>query len=176
MNRRRRHSIPWLMLTTFLILPGCPKNSEDAAALRHYPIDSLEGILTKSGVAFDRETSSDGGGSLRVSANEPRQVPLFETGEIDVENARLIYQAKVRAENLEGKAYLEMWCSFPGRGEFFSRSLHAPLTGSTGWTTQETPFFLKKGENPENVKLNLVIEGTGSVWIDDIRLIKGPLH
>ena len=24
--------------------------------------------------------------------------------------------------------------------------------------------FLKKGENPDNVKLNLVINGTGTVW------------
>jgi hypothetical protein len=39
--------------------------------------------------------------------------------------------------------------------------------------TQETPFFLKKGENPNNVKLNLVIDGKGMVWIDDIRLFRG---
>lgn len=37
------------------------------------------------------------------------------------------------------------------------------------------PFFLQKGENPDNVKLNLVIEGKGTVWIDDIHLYKGPL-
>jgi hypothetical protein len=43
------------------------------------------------------------------------------------------------------------------------------------WVTQETPFFLKPGENPDNVKLNLVIEGKGTVWIDDISLVKGPL-
>jgi hypothetical protein len=40
---------------------------------------------------------------------------------------------------------------------------------------QETPFFLKKGENPDNVKINLVVNGKGSVWIDDIRLVKAPL-
>jgi hypothetical protein len=39
-----------------------------------------------------------------------------------------------------------------------------------------TPFFLKKGENPENVKLNLVVDGVGTVWIDDIQLIRGPLR
>jgi hypothetical protein len=176
MNTRRRHAILSLLLTAALFLPGCPKEKEAAVLLRHYPIDSLEGVLAKSGVAFDPEISSDGGGSLRVTADQPRQVPLFETGEVDVEKARLNYQAKVRTENVKGKAYLEMWCSFPGKGEFFSRSLQAPLSGSTGWTSQETPFFLKKGENPDNVKLNLVIDGTGTVWIDDIRLTRGPLH
>jgi len=38
----------------------------------------------------------------------------------------------------------------------------------------ETPFFFKKGENPDNIKLNLIIKGKGTVWIDDIRLLKGP--
>jgi len=49
------------------------------------------------------------------------------------------------------------------------------LTGTTDWTTEETPFFLQKGENPSSVKLNLVINGKATVWIDDIRLLKVQL-
>jgi len=75
---------------------------------------------------------------------------------------------------VEGQVYLEMWCHFAGRGEFFSRGLQTPLTGTTDWTSGETPFFFKKGENPDNIKLNLIIKGKGTVWIDDIRLLKGP--
>jgi hypothetical protein len=36
-------------------------------------------------------------------------------------------------------------------------------------------FFLKKGEKPDYIKLNLVIEGKGTAWIDDIGLFKTPL-
>jgi len=169
-------SILCLIIAAALVFGGCPRASEEVETLKQYPIASLEGILTKSGIALDTEVTSDGNGSLRVSAKEARQVPLFETGEIDVENARLIYQAKVRTEAVTGKVYLEMWCHFPGKGEFFSRGLHSALTGTTEWTTQETPFFLKKGETPDNVKLNLVIDGKGTAWIDDVRLIKGPLR
>ena len=100
---------------------------------------------------------------------------LFECGNIDIENARLIYQARLRTEDVKGQVYLEMWCYFTGKGQFFSRGLDSPLSVSTEWTTQETPFFLKKGENPDDIKLNLVINGTGTVWIDDIRVLKGPL-
>jgi hypothetical protein len=88
----------------------------------------------------------------------------------------LIYQAKVRTEEMVGRAYLEMWCHFPGKGEFFSRGLLSPLTGTTNWMTEETPFLLKRGEKPDLVKLNLVINGKGTAWIDDIRLLKGPLQ
>jgi hypothetical protein len=119
--------------------------------------------------------SSDLNGSLRIEAAKPITIRLFETGGINIENARLLYQAKVRTENVQGKVFLEMWCSFPGKGEFFSKGLMNPLTGTVDWTTLETPFLLKGGENPDNIKLNLVIDGQGTVWIDDIRLLKAPL-
>lgn len=54
-----------------------------------------------------------------------------------LENARLIYQAKLRTKDLEEQAYLEMLCSFPDKGEFFSRGLASPLSGTTDWTTQQ---------------------------------------
>jgi hypothetical protein len=158
------------------IATGCSKPPQPVTELKRFPIDNLEGVITQSGVRIDKEVSSDGNGSLRITATEPTVVRLFELGDIDVEDARLIYQAKVRTEGVEGQVYLEMWCHFPGKGEFFSRGLQTPLTGTTNWTTEETPFFLKKGENPDNVKLNLVINGKGTAWIDDIRLLKAPLQ
>jgi hypothetical protein len=139
-------------------------------------IESLEGLIARTDVVFDKEITSDGNGSLRITTNQPTTIRLYETGDIDVENARLTYQAKVRTEGIQGKVYLEMWCQFIGKGEFFSRGLSSPLSGTTDWSTVETPFFLKKGENPDNVKLNLVIEGKGTVWIDDVHLFKGPLQ
>jgi len=165
-----------LGITLCFSLAACSKKPAQVTDLKMYPVDSLEAIITQSGVQFDKDISSDRKGSLRITATEPTIVRLFEVGDIDVENARLIYQAKVRTENVEGKVYLEMWCHFPGKGEFFSRGLQTPLTGTTEWTTEETPFFLQKGENPDNVKLNLVIDGKGTAWIDDIRLLKAPLQ
>ncbi|MFH0777841.1 MAG: hypothetical protein V2A71_04335 [Candidatus Eisenbacteria bacterium] len=168
----------------FLVLvAGCSKPKDTAAGkiadLRRFPLDSLEGVITLSNVTIDTVITSDGRGSLRVDATkpdrvgEPTVVRLFETGDIDIEDATLVYRAKVRTEDVQGQVYLEMWCSFPGMGEFFSRGLMTPLKGTTDWTTQETVFFLKKGENPDNVRINLVIEGTGTAWIDDVVLTEG---
>jgi len=165
-----------LAITTFVLVSGCPKPSGAVSEVKHYPIESLEGIVAKTDVALDKDITTDGNGSLRITATQPTTIRLYETGDLDVENARLTYQAKVRTEGVEGKVYLEMWCEFTGQGEFFSRDLSSPLSGTSDWSTEETPFFLKKGENPDNVKLNVVVEGTGTVWIDDIRLFKGPLQ
>jgi hypothetical protein len=164
-----------MIVLAALFLGGCKRGSSDAVELVAYPVDSTEGVLTRSGVESDTEISADGNGSLRLTAAGPTTFRLFDTGDIDIEDARLVYRAKLRTDDVDGRVYLEMWCRFPGRGEFFSRALHAPLSGSVDWTEQETPFFLKKGENPDNVTLNLVIDGTGTAWIDDIRLMRGPL-
>lgn len=172
----KRTLIACVCFAVMFALTHCSKPTQQVSELKKFPLDAMDGILTQSGVQIDKEISSDGKGSLKITAAEPTVVRLFEVGDIDVEDARLIYQAKVRTEGLKGQAYLEMWCTFPGKGEFFSRGLETPLSGTTEWTSGETPFFLRKGENPDNVKLNLVINGSGTVWVDDIRLIKGPLQ
>ncbi len=90
------------------------------------PLDSLEGVRETTGSSFDPKISADGKGSLRVDAKEPITVPLFEITDVGVENATLIYQASLQSENLDGKAFLEMWVRLPGKGEFFSRGLDHP--------------------------------------------------
>jgi len=163
-------------LAVVLCFSACNKSPEAPFELRSYPVNNVAGVITQTGVNFDKEITADGNGSLRIAVDKPTVIRLYETGDIDVEDARITYKAKVRAKDVQGKAYLEMWCSFTGKGEYFSRGLQSPISGTTDWATLETPFFLKKGENPDNIKINLVIDGTGVVWIDDIRLIKSPLH
>ena len=156
-------------------LVGCSGGNSADPALRHFPVDDLTGLRTQSGVVLDETISSDGNGSLKIVADEPMTVLLYEVGGLDIEQARLIYQAMVRTEDVEGQVVLEMWCRFPGKGEFFSRALDQPLSGSVGWTMLEAPFFLEAGQTPDLVKLNIIINGTGTVWIDDIHLLRAGL-
>ncbi|MEB3884402.1 hypothetical protein [Lyngbya sp. CCY1209] len=167
-KRLQMFLIPGLTLAAVACVP-----TFEVAELRHYPVDNLEGIVGRSQLQFDPDISSDGNGSVKIIAPQPITVPLYETGDLDIENTRIFYQAKLKSRDLQGKAYLEMLCHFPGKGEFFSRALNSPLTGTQDWTSQDTPFILRPGENPDHIKLNLVIEGTGTVWIDDIRLVEG---
>ena len=91
-----RNVVSCICLAFIIVLASCSKPSQEVVELKKFPIDSLEGIITQSGVQFDKEVSSDGNGSLKITATEPTVVRLFELGDIDVENARLIYQARVR--------------------------------------------------------------------------------
>ncbi|UCG53015.1 MAG: hypothetical protein JSW58_05525 [Candidatus Latescibacterota bacterium] len=164
-----------LVVLATLLAIGCTRQNTDVTELKSYPLDDAAGVLAKSGVEVDDQVTSDGNGSLRLTADQPTTFRLLETGDLDIENARLLYRASMRTKDVDGQVYLEMWCHFPGKGEYFSRGLHSSLSGTVAWTTQETPFFLKKGENPDNVKLNVVVDGKGTVWIDDIKLVRGSL-
>lgn len=144
--------------------------------LKHFPLDSMEGVRAAGNVSLDPKVSKDGKGSLRVDASEPTTVPLFEVTDVQAENATLVYQASLQSEGLSGTAFLEMWVRIPGKGEFFSRGLDRPITGTMSWMDAATPFFLEKGQQPDLIRLNLVVQGKGRVWIDNVRLMQGALR
>lgn len=160
----------------FLCCEGKKKPEEKGEEFMRFPITSADEVLSKTDVQFDKKITSDGNGSLLITVSSGSTgVRLFEIEDPDIENARIIYQAKMRSEDLLGPAYLEILCNFKGLGEFFARNTDNPLTGTTDWNTIQTSFFYREDENPDLIKLNLIITRPGKVWIDDIRLIKGPL-
>jgi hypothetical protein len=144
---------------------------------RTYSCDSLDSLI----VGQTRNPAEKGivtqeNGSIKIEVLAPDTFHLYETGPLkNANNTMLFYQAKVRTGALAGRAYLELWCSIPGKGEFFSRGLDQPIFGTNNWPTLQIPFRNDSGINPDNIKLNLVVEGTGTVWIDDIRLTGRPL-
>lgn len=154
---------------------GIMCSKSERGIVRIFTLDNLDGVIAGSNVTIDKEITSDGGGSLRIEASDSVTVSLFEVRDLDIEKTRLFYQARLRTEGVIGQVYLEMWVHVPGRGESFSRGQQTLLTGTTDWTSQEIPFILQAGERPDYIKLNIVINGHGTAWIDDIKLVKGPL-
>src|ERR1700758_4623055 len=84
--------------------------------------------ITADGVSLEDD-------AWRIEAHEAGTVELFEVAAPAVERCRLTYRADIRTEAVEGGAYLEMWCRFPGQGEFFSKELHHKAKGTTGWAS-----------------------------------------
>jgi hypothetical protein len=128
-----------------------------------------------SDATIARGTVAPDGEGWTIDAREKGTVRLFEVPLQGVDACMITYRAKVRSENLTGRAYLEMWCRLPGKGEFFSKGFHNAVKGTTDWASYEIPFYLKKGQAPDLIKLNLVVEGTGKIGLKEIELLKTPL-
>ena len=154
------------MVAWFKSRQGTPEPAGEAEVVRAFGTD--EPTLSREGVTVD-------GGHWQVVAGEGQTVRLFEFVVPGLEQCLLTYRASLTSEGLTGKAYLEMWCRIPGRGEFFSRGLAQPLTGTTSWAAFETPFVLKKGQRADLVKLNVVVAGAGTIGIKDVQLLAAPL-
>ena len=163
-----------ILLTSALILLSCSGN-KTTEVLHTFPADDLSGLVNSSLVSFDSEMSADSAGSIRIVVDSPMTVPLYEVENVDVDDCRLIYRAKLRTEGFDGQVYLEMWCYFPDLGEYFSRNLDQTIGGTHAWTSREAIFFLKPGQVPNRVLLNVGADGIGTIWIDQIELLKAPL-
>ena len=140
--------------------------------IKYFPVDNLDGVIAESGVEFDKSVSSDGNGSIKIAAKAPVVIHLYSVNDIKVDDAQIIFEANVKSESLNGQALLEMWCVFKDKGEFFSRGFDSVISSTTDWKTIRTVFNLRKGEMPDQIKLNIMVSGVGTVWIDDIHLSK----
>jgi hypothetical protein len=165
-----KYSIISIQLLLFLFLSCSIQTKRDE--LKNFPIDNLNGLVAQSGIQFDKAVSSDNNGSIKIEVAGPVAIPLYIIDDVRIDDTQLIYEAKVKSESLNGQAYLEMWCVFKDKGEFFSRGFDSVIAGTTDWQTIKTVFLLKKNEMPDQIKLNVVVNGVGTVWIDDIHLSK----
>ena len=143
-----------------------------AAELRKLGLDNINDLGLK--IENDAGVKVEGSGSIKISTLWPTTVCLGEVAGLDIEKTKLIYKADVKSQ-LEGAALLEMWVHVGG-GQYFSRGLKSTVTGNSDWKSIQTPFMLQKGQTPDKVTLNLIINGKGTVWIDNILLSKEPLN
>lgn len=111
----------------------------------------------------------------RIEFHEGQTVRLFEVPNPGIEQCMLTYRAQMKTQNMQDRAYLEMWCRLPGRGEFFSKGLHQAVKGTTDWASYEIPFYLKKRQSPDLIKLNVTAEGSGILWLKNIELLQTAL-
>lgn len=125
-------------------------------------------------IQTDTWVKAEGKGSIKITTQWATTICLGEVHRVDVENAKLVYKARVKSD-LDGTAFLEMWAHVGG-GQYFSRGKNDVVSQKTDWKIIQTPFLFQKGQRPEKVTLNLVINGKGTVWIDDIVLSKEPLQ
>jgi hypothetical protein len=111
----------------------------------------------------------------RCVTNHNRVFQLFDVLDSDFGGHKVTYRADLRCRDVEGRAYLELWCRIPGVGEFTSKGVHNAVDRTKTWQPCETSIHVKHGYAPDRLRLCLTIEGRGIVEMRDIALVKQPL-
>lgn len=90
---------------------------------------------------------------------------------------------EIKYEDVQGDGFLEMWNYFPPlkpgspEGRFFSRTLGtsgemAKIKGTSGWRRFSLPFDRTGSSSPPTrLELNLVLPGSGAVYLGPLQLI-----
>lgn len=185
-------NLPLLVVATAIALSACgtdsapepsagegPAGAASAAAgpveLAHFPLDA-GAVPAGSDATFDAQVSQDGGGSLRVETQRGGRLRLYELDDLGPVQGRLVYTGFLRSQDLRGMAFLEMWCRPAEGNPAFVRGLPRSVAGTSDWTPQEIGFSKPDlCRNPVSIELNVVIQGSGTVWIDDLRLWSVPV-
>ncbi len=134
---------------------------------------SLDDVTKVSpAIVADTTVKVEGNSSVKITSSWPTTVCLGELEAPDCEGATLVYSAKLKTE-LEkgGSAFLEIWAHVDG-GKYFSKGLNDTADGKSDWKSIQAMFAFQKGQKPDKVTLNVVINGKGTLWIDDVRLSK----
>jgi hypothetical protein len=149
---------------------GCYVPKASTRVIYSDRLSSVGAIITRTGVTLDTAVSPDRKGVIRLDSTGPTTIQLAEVRPEDVENVTLVYRGHLRTQALRGHAYLEMQCSVRGVGELPSKLSGSSVTGTTDWVSQQTEFFVQKGRQVKMIKLNVVVDGPGIVWVGPILL------
>jgi hypothetical protein len=166
------HSMPRLVITLTLCLcvTACCGCRPSARVIYLNRLDSPDNVSRQTGVTLD--TTSWGRTTIRIDATGPTTVRLADVRPDGVDGGTLIYRGHLRASELRGRAYFEIQCTIVGKGGVSSKGLKDAVSGTTDWTRQATPIAIEGAHNVESVRLNVVVEGAGAVWVDNIALTR----
>jgi len=180
-----------LLIATAIVGTACAESSEPDRAgdapvgggpagagpieIAHFPLNDA-GVPSGADAVFDPAVSQDGGGSLRVDSVRGGRLRLYELQEMGDVQGAVVYTGFLRSRALDGQAMLELRCR-PAEGEaVFVRGAATAVAGDSDWTPQEIRFS-RPGlcRDPVSIELGVLIQGGGTVWIDDLRLWSVPL-
>ena len=101
--------------------------SADAQELKRLNLDDPAALGLN--IQADASTKVEGKAAIKITTAWPTTVCIGEVSGLDIEEATLVYMARVK-NDLEGSAYLEMWAHVGG-GQYFSRGMNDAVSGKS---------------------------------------------
>lgn len=179
--RRGRATLPAILALVVGATPSACGQDPDTAApdgpveLARFPLDSGD-LPQGSAASFDYQVSQDGGGSLRVDATEEGLLRLYEVDDLGIVQGQVTLTGFLRSRGLRGHAMLELRCQPAEGDQAFIRGFRRAASGDMDWTPQEIRFMNPSlCRDPVSIQINLLLAGTGTVWVDNLGLWSVPV-
>ncbi len=111
-------------------------------------------------------------GALRVDVDYTSVFNLkkVDLGDKNYSGKTLNYSLRAKTLNFEGQAFLELAVRFKGTTTLFRRGFNSKVFNNSNWKTLRVAYPIRPSEQAEIAYMNVIVEGRGSIWFDDIKL------
>jgi hypothetical protein len=137
--------------------------------------DTLSLVGTSVAVDPVIRSSPEAGGSLRI---ESPQGAVITVAEIDDAKAtsggRILCNALLRCQNTPGGAHLDMYVETTNGSLLTSKQPAQMVGGTQDWQPIYATVDLKPGTQVARVWVNAVVQGPGTLWVDEIVVSHEP--
>lgn len=128
-------------------------------------IDRGRARVTGDGVSYD------GDGSIKLEANEPVEVTLFEAGPFEFGERVIQFYTTLRAENVGSQVIVRASYGEPGNVIYYGDTVVEPGSRSFDWIINVNEIELFNQEvTPQKFRVSVEFDG-GTVWIDNIYVV-----
>lgn len=142
-----------------------------AVDLGTFSCDSLTQVKTL--VSVDKNVKAGGEGAIKVEAAQGAMVTIADQKNLAIKKDNTLWCIlKVKCSGVKQRAYFEMWCDVGNGQRAFSKGLDQPLQGDTDWREIHLPMMVNGDFLVNRALVNVVVEGPGTVWVDQIKFAK----
>lgn len=153
---------------------ACDKKAEPPKQIDFFSCDDTERIVSSDLVTIDAGSASEGAGCLKMVVEQPTTVPLVEV-KFPGEGAKYTIQFKMRVKDFLGDAYGQMNVNYASGGKQEVKNYQNAIGATSDWIPMELSWVVQKGQKVDSLTLYAVLGGSGTVWVDEIRVIRAPL-
>ncbi len=163
-----------VVVVGLLAATACKPKVEPPKEVETFSCDTLDNLLTPQAVVVDKQGAAEGGGALKMVAEQPATIPLYDM-KFPGEGAKFTLRYKMKVKDFLGDAYGQMDVNFASGGKQEVKNYQTALGATSDWLDRELVYTVQKGQKVNSITFSAVLGGSGTVWVDDVHLIRAPL-
>jgi len=163
-----------LVLAAALAAAGCDKKAEPPKEIDAFNCDTADRFLSPDAATLEKSGAAEGAACFKFVVEQPSTVPLFEV-KFPGDAAKFTIRFKMRVKDFLGDAYGLMAVNYASGGKQEIKNYDKALGATSDWVPMELSWTVQKGQKVDSLVLSAALSGTGTVWIDDVHVIRAPL-